>query len=47
MGGKLSLPRGDPFGYVILTGACSVVLHAYLSAKVGIARRKHKIPVSS
>ncbi|XP_003386237.2 PREDICTED: uncharacterized protein LOC100632748 [Amphimedon queenslandica] len=45
MGGKLSLPKGDPFGYVILTGACSVVLHAYLSVKVGMARRKHKIPL--
>ena len=42
----ISFPRGDPYGYVILTGACSALVHTYLSIKVGLARRKHKIPVS-
>ena len=46
MGGRFSYPRGDPYGYIILTGACSALVHTYLSIKVGLARRKHKIPVS-
>lgn len=46
MGGRFSYPRGDPYGYIILTGACSALVHTYLSIKVGLARKKHKIPVS-
>lgn len=36
----------DSFGFVILTGLCTAILHIYLSVNVGRARRKYGVPVS-
>lgn len=36
----------EPFGFVILTGFFTAILHFYLGINVGRARKRYNVPVS-